>query len=33
MFINKQKGWSEGTGGLGVFDSSDILNIYEVAEG
>lgn len=33
MFINKQKGWPEGTGGLEVFDSSDFLNIYEVAEG
>lgn len=30
MLINKQKGWSEGTRGLGEFDFSDFLNIYEV---
>lgn len=32
MLINKQKGQSEGTKGLGKFDSSDFLNIYEEPE-
>lgn len=32
MFINKQKGQSEGTKGLGEFDSSEFLNTYEEPE-